>query len=147
MCRDVPSLYYVEAKSCKVLMMKLVELGKPMVDGVYEITIKDGSVMKMYCDMTRNGGGWTLIVASAQNDWTSSDMIRARNIDKPSLLKDYSILKYVDEIKDDYNIEEDRFEYRLEAHARGRNILMNLYIKGVFYRRIAEYVWNVSGSR
>ena len=90
-----------------------------MIDGVYNITMPDGSVMPMYCDMIRDGGGWTLVVTASTNTWTTSDMVRERNKDKPSLWTDYSILKYVDPIKENYEIDNDTFEYRLEAHTRG----------------------------
>ena len=100
-------------------MIKLREMHKPLIDGVYDRKMADGSVKKMYCDMSRDGGGWTLVVSSHKNDWTTSDMVRERNVDKPSLWKDYSNLKYVDQIKENYKIEDDFFEYRLEAHARG----------------------------
>ena len=102
-------------------MKKLQDADRPLLDGVYDITMPDGSVMKMLCDMTRDGGGWTLVVASHTNTWNTSDMVREWNKDKPTLWNDYSILKHVDQIKDNYNIDDDHFEYRLEAHSRGNN--------------------------
>lgn len=71
-----------------------------------------------YCDMSRDGGGWTLLVTSRTNTWTAPNMT-LRNIMSPSLTQDYSMLKYADDIKDNLNVDGKTFEYRLEAQTRG----------------------------
>ena len=65
--------------------------------------------------MSRDGGGWTLLVTSHSNSWTS-DNVRDRNADNPSLISDYSILKYADDMK---KVNVATFEYRLEAQRPG----------------------------
>lgn len=68
--------------------------------------------------MSRDGGGWTLLVASHTNSWTTANVL-LRNAKSPNLYQDYSILKYGDKIKDNLNVEGLSFEYRLEAQSRG----------------------------
>jgi len=68
--------------------------------------------------MSRDGGGWTLLVTSHTNTWTADD-VTLRNPDKPSLTADFSILKYADDIKNHLNVIGGKFEYRLEAQRPG----------------------------
>ena len=117
-------------------MGKLQASGKPMVDGVYDITLPDGSLMQMYSDMTRDGGGWTLVVSSHTSDWKTKEMVRERNKDHPSMSKDYSILKYVDRIKDNYKIDDNEFQYRLEAQERGSYFPIFFKQEGIIERTI-----------
>lgn len=69
--------------------------------------------------MTRDGGGWTLLVASHTNTWDGTN-VKLRNQQSPDLYKDYSILKYGDAIKDSIDIKSNSFEYRLEAQEFGK---------------------------
>ena len=94
--------------------------GKNTTDGIYQIYPRGPSnpPVKTYCDMSRDGGGWTLLVTSRTNTWTK-DNVRLRNPDSPSVTNDYSILKYADDIKNNLNVTGNKFEYRLEANATG----------------------------
>ena len=89
-------------------------------DGVYRLTTSGGDEesYKTYCDMSRNKGGWTLLVTSKMPgaEWTS-DSVKSRNGDNPSLKSDFSILSRGDEIT---SIANGDFEYRLEAGEPGQ---------------------------
>lgn len=96
-------------------------------DGIYNIYplgFSKGPI-KTYCDMNRDGGGWTLLVTSHTNEWTKAN-VDFKNVDKPSLINDYSILKYADYIKNELNIVGTKFEYRLEAQRPGKYMVMLL---------------------
>lgn len=71
--------------------------------------------------MSRDGGGWTLLVTSHTNTWTAKN-IRMRNVGKPRLDSDYSILGKADLIKDSNKVQGGSFEYRIEAHEFGKYI-------------------------
>ena len=76
--------------------------------------------MSTYCDMTRDGGGWTLLITSHTNTWTA-DNVRNRNRNRPTLNGDFSILYKADEIKNSLNVGGDWFEYRIEGNERGEH--------------------------
>ncbi|KAJ7351655.1 hypothetical protein OS493_036205 [Desmophyllum pertusum] len=80
---------------------------------------KGAKPVMAFCDMSRDGGGWTLLVTSHTNSWASNN-VKIRNADSPKLDDDYSILQYADSIKGNINVAGSKFEYRLEAHSRGR---------------------------
>ena len=92
---------------------------RPLYDGVYQIKPEPTKPsFPAYCDMTSDGGGWTLVVSSHMNDWNEVNVV-LRNKDNPSLSKDYSILSLADSIKKNYLTIHSDFEYKLEAHTRG----------------------------
>ena len=111
-------------RSCKDILNIAKAQGKEFPDGVYQIEPDGSTSLKVFCDMTRDDGGWTLIVSSHTNDWTANS-VKERNPGSPDLFKDYSILKYADKIKESYLIKEATFQYRLEAQTRGKLINPN----------------------
>jgi len=87
-------------------------------DGYYMIRlINDSSYLPVFCDMTSDPGAYTLVVTSRHNNWTRAQ-VPARNIYRPSLDDDYSILKFADQIKD--LSKNKTFKYKLDAHRRGQ---------------------------
>ncbi|KAK3716434.1 hypothetical protein QZH41_016845, partial [Actinostola sp. cb2023] len=110
-----------KAHSCRHLQEVTKADNKDLPDGVYDIYPHglSNAPIKAYCDMSRDGGGWTLLVTSHTNSWTKDNVI-LRNADSPSLTRDYSILKYADGIKNNLNVIGSKFEYRLEAQNRDR---------------------------
>ena len=89
---------------------------------MYEINPDGKGVVKTICDMTRDGGGWTLLVASYTNKWTKQNIFRNNEMD-PKLKNDYSILFKADDIKNSGNVKGSSFEYRLEADSLGKSII------------------------
>ena len=105
---------FVAARSCKDMKEKLSAAGVIPLDGIYSITTLTNPV---YCDMSRDGGGWTLVVSSHSNSWTAEN-VKDRNGASPSLTFDYSILKDADSLKNTY-LTNDVVQYRLEAQNFG----------------------------
>ena len=99
-------------------------------DGLYWISnpnINGGSPVQIYADMTRNGGGWTLIVANAStNGWDSTNTLLLNETNPPTdptysgaignISSRYSILSWADYIKKDAS----GFQYRMEANTYGK---------------------------
>lgn len=80
--------------------------------------IKENDVdfLPVFCDMTSEPGAYTLLVTSTSNNWNAKD-VKFRNVEKPSLGNDYSILGMADQIKDLSAAKS--LKYRLEANSRG----------------------------
>jgi hypothetical protein len=90
--------------------------------GLYWIqneNINNGDPIQIYADMTRDGGGWTLILANSNtNDWNVNNALNFNGATPPSdplnltsLNGHYSIVSYADYIKKSPS----GFQYRIEA--------------------------------
>lgn len=88
-------------------------------DGVYRLQTgaEENAEYLTYCDMTRDDGGWTLLVSSkTSGDWILDNLRTRLDTKPPGLQMDFSILGHGDDIK---SISQDEFEYRLEGGGRG----------------------------
>jgi len=93
--------------------------------GLYWIqnsNIDGGNPVQIFADMTRNGGGWTLVVANGVSRWTAGETLLVNENTPPAdpeILTDqgekYSILSWADYIKRSAS----GFDYRIEADELG----------------------------
>ena len=107
--------------SCRHLQRIAREKNHFYPDGVYKIYPTGSRPVMTYCDMTRDGGGWTLLVTSHTNSWKAQN-VKLRNTNYPKLTGDFSILQYADSIKNNKEVTGNTFEYRLEAQSRGNKV-------------------------
>ena len=89
--------------SCRHLQQVGEERNHNYPDAVYKINPTGSQPVMAYCDMSRDGGGWTLLVTSHTNSWTAQN-VKLRNVNSPKLTDDYSILQYADSIKDNIKV-------------------------------------------
>lgn len=86
--------------------LAIIQVGDSFGDGLYWIqnsNINGGVAFQVYCDMTKNGGGWILIHtvrgdAVGNMGWNDS-LVQLRNTTTPSILNAYSIIGWSDYLK------------------------------------------------
>ena len=59
----------------------------------------NGLAEPVLCDMSWDGGGWTLLLAAVSQDGWSLDSLLERETARPALEHNYSILRHADSLK------------------------------------------------
>lgn len=62
--------------SCNDLKLHGVRAGNTYEDGFQMIRVNGAQYLPVYCDMTTSEGAFTLIVTSAHNNWTVTQVPR-----------------------------------------------------------------------
>ncbi|XP_019619604.1 PREDICTED: von Willebrand factor D and EGF domain-containing protein-like [Branchiostoma belcheri] len=104
-CGDCPPGYHGDGMTCTQLPSscnnkyhQMKNSGELATDGIYMIDV-DGQATPVYCDMSRDGGGWTLIVTSKSMAGWDKGNVLSYNEGTPTTDADYSILGKADRIK------------------------------------------------
>ena len=96
---------------CARTCQQLRRLQPTAASGVYRLV---GWPVPVLCDRELDGGGWTLVISSVSQTWTSDDtvsLVTGRNQQTPDIAADYSILEHGDYLLSFGT--GDRFLYRL----------------------------------
>jgi hypothetical protein len=87
---------------------------------IQNANINNGDPLQIYADMTRDGGGWTLILANGSlANWNGDNALNLNSSTPPAdplnLTANYSIIEFADYIKKSAS----GFQYRIEATTPG----------------------------
>ena len=102
--------------------ISILQATKGCPDGLYWIKnsrVNGGAPLRVYCDMTRYGGGWILLLCNSNINGSTKlqgNNYLSYNTGSPSITQSYSILSYADGFK---RIGPG-FQYMIEAGAKGQ---------------------------